>query len=410
MNNNPSLKPEEALLPGHRSENTLLFLLLTLSFCHLLNDVIQSLVPAIYPILKPSFHLTFFQIGLITLASQLTGSLLQPVIGFYTDRHPKPFALAIGMGLSLCGMIFLALAANYYYVLAGAFFIGAGAAIFHPEASRIAHMASGGNHGLAQSIFQMGGNTGTSLGPLLAAWFVVPHGRIQMLWFGLFALIGMIILTRVGHWFRTNKHRLPSKKTAQGKYEKVAAPRIYCALSILIMLVFSKFCYMASMISYYTFYLIKKFNLPIQEAQYFLFLFLIATAAGTLIGGPLGDRFGRKRIIWASILGAAPFALLMPYANLFWSSVLTVCVGLILSSAFSAILVYAQELLPGQIGMISGLFFGMAFGMAGLGSVLIGALADKTSIFFVFKVCSFLPLIGLLTAFLPNIEKNRSQV
>lgn len=403
----PSLNPDEALLREHRSEKTLLSLLLVLSFCHLLNDLIQSVVPAIYPILKPSFHLTFLQIGFITLAAQLTGSLLQPIIGFYTDRRPKPYALAIGMGFSLTGLLCLALAGNYYHILAGAGFIGAGAAVFHPEASRIAHMASGGNHGLAQSIFQVGGNTGSSLGPLLVAWFVVPHSRLQMIWFGVFALIGIILLTRIGRWFRSNRHRLPSKSAAREKYEKLPLSRVIFALSILITLVFSKFFYMACMISYYTFYLIKKFSLPVQHAQYFLFLFLISVAIGTFIGGPLGDRYGRKRIIWISILGAAPFSLLLPYATLFWSAVLTIFIGLILASAFSAILVYAQELLPGRIGMISGLFFGLAFGMAGLGSVLLGALADTTSIYFVFKVCSFLPLIGLLTGFLPNIEKNQ---
>lgn len=399
------LKPADVLLPEHRNEKTLLSLLLVLSFCHLLNDLIQSIVPAIYPILKPAFHLTFLQIGFITLAAQLTGSVLQPIIGLYTDRHPKPYALACGMALLLGGLLFFALAGNYYHLLAGAMFIGTGAAVFHPEASRIAHMASGGNHGLAQSIFQVGGNTGTSLGPLLAAWFVVPHGRLQMLWFGLIAFLGMIILARIGSWFRKNRHRLPSKAVAKQKYQQISKQRVALALTVLVTLVFSKFFYMTSMISYYTFYLIKKFHLPVQQAQYFLFLFLFAVAVGTFIGGPLGDRFGRKLIIWISILGAAPFSIALPYATPFWSAILTIFTGFILASAFSAILVYAQELLPGHIGMISGLFFGMAFGMAGLGSVLLGALADATSIFFVFKVCSFLPLIGLLTGFLPDVKK-----
>ena len=390
-----------------QSHQTVIVILLTLSFCHLLNDVTQSLVPAIYPILKGSFHLTFFQIGLITLASQFTGTVLQPFIGLYTDRYPKPFALAAGMVFSFSGLVLMALAGNFYYVLLAAGLIGAGAAIFHPEASRIAHMASGGNHGLAQSLFQVGGNMGTSLGPLFAALFIVPYGRSKMVWFGAFAFMGIIILTRIGFWFIQNIHRLPTKAAAKSHYTRLPRTKIAMALTILIFLVFSKFFYMSSMISYFTFFLIKKFHLSIPHAQYFLFLFLFAAAMGTIIGGPLGDRYGRKKIIWISILGATPFSIFLPYANLFWIGVLIVFIGLIISSAFSAILVYAQELLPGNVGLISGLFFGLAFGMAGLGSVLLGALADKTSIEFVFKVCAFLPFLGLLTGFLPNIEKKR---
>ena len=388
-----------------QSHQTVIVVLLTLSFCHLLNDVTQSLVPAIYPLLKGSFHLTFFQIGLITLASQFTASVLQPFIGLYTDRYPKPFALAAGMVLSFSGIVLMALAGHFYYVLLAAGLIGAGAAIFHPEASRIAHMASGGNHGLAQSLFQVGGNMGTSLGPLFAALFIVPYGRPKLVWFGVFAFMGIIILTRVGFWFIQNIHRLPSNAAAKSHYSRLPRAKIAMALTILIVLVFSKFFYMSSMISYFTFFLIKKFHLSIPHAQYFLFLFLFSTAMGTIIGGPLGDRYGRKKIIWISILGATPFSIFLPYANLFWIGVLVVFIGLIISSAFSAILVYAQELLPGNVGLISGLFFGLAFGMAGLGSVLLGALADKTSIEFVFKVCAFLPFLGLLTGFLPNIEK-----
>lgn len=388
-----------------QSHQTVLVVLLTLSFCHLLNDVTQSLVPAIYPLLKGSFHLTFFQIGLITLSSQVTGSVLQPFIGLYTDRYPKPFALATGMILSFSGLVLMAFAGHFCYVLLAAGLIGAGAAIFHPEASRIAHMASGGNHGLAQSLFQVGGNMGTSLGPLFAALFIVPYGRSKLVWFGAFAFMGIIILTRVGFWFIKNIHRLPSKAAAKANYTKLPRAKIGMALTILIVLVFSKFFYMSSMISYFTFFLIKKFHLSIPHAQYFLFLFLFATAMGTIIGGPLGDRYGRKKIIWISILGATPFSIFLPYANLFWIGVLIVFIGLIISSAFSAILVYAQELLPGNVGLISGLFFGLAFGMAGLGSVLLGALADKTSIEFVFKVCAYLPFLGLLTGFLPNVER-----
>ncbi|HLB33640.1 MAG: Fosmidomycin resistance protein [Verrucomicrobia bacterium RIFCSPHIGHO2_12_FULL_41_10] len=392
----------------HNSEKTALFLLLTLAFCHLLNDVMQSLIPAIYPLLKNSFHLTFFQVGLITLTVQVVGSILQPIIGFYTDRYPKPFALALGMGFSLGGIILLALAGSYTYVLIAAGLIGMGAAIFHPEGSRIAHMASGGKHGLAQSIFQLGGNTGTSLGPLLAALFIVPYGRIQMLWFGLLAFLGIIILTNVGHWFRRNTHRLASKSAAKKNYQPIPRARLYLALTVLITLVFSKFFYLSSMMSYYTFFLMSKFHLSISHAQYFLFLFLFSTALGTIIGGPLGDRFGRKKIIWVSILGAAPFSILLPYVSLFWMAILTVIIGIIIASAFSAILIYAQELLPGNVGMLSGLFFGLAFGAAGLGAVLLGALADKTSISFVFTVCSFLPLIGLLTGLLPNVSIRQS--
>ncbi|MBM3857642.1 MAG: MFS transporter [Verrucomicrobia bacterium] len=391
-----------------QSHQTVVVLLITLSFCHLLNDVTQSLVPAIFPILKSSFHLTFFQIGLITLSSQVTGSVLQPFIGLYTDRYPKPFALTLGMGLLFCGLLLIAFANQFYQVLLGAGLIGAGAAIFHPEASRIAHMASGGNHGLAQSLFQVGGNAGTSLGPLLAALFIVPYGRHQLGWFGCFALLGMIILTRIGFWFIKNTHRLPSKAAAKQNYTTLPKLKIAMALTILMILVFSKFFYMSSMINYFTFFLIKKFHLPIPTAQYFLFLFLFSTAAGTIIGGPLGDRYGRKKIIWASILGVAPFSIFLPYASLFWIGVLVVPIGLIISSAFSAILVYAQELLPGNVGLISGLFFGLAFGMAGLGSVLLGALADKTTIDFVFKICAYLPFLGLLTGFLPNVERKLS--
>jgi FSR family fosmidomycin resistance protein-like MFS transporter len=389
------------------AQNTVLVILFALSFSHLLNDTMQSLLPAIYPLLKGSFHLNYAQIGLITLTNQLTASLLQPFVGFYTDRYPKPYSLALGMGFSLCGLVLLALATQFAVILFAAALVGMGSSVFHPEASRITRMASGGRHGFAQSLFQVGGNAGTSLGPLLAALIIVPHGRIQVLWFSLIALAGIVILTQVGHWFRANTHRL-QKKTATRGASALPRGKVAFALAILVTLVFSKFFYLASMSSYYTFYLIQKFSLSVQSAQYFLFIFLFSFAAGTIIGGPLGDRFGRKRIIWASIVGVAPFTLLLPYANLWESAILTVFIGVILASAFSAILVYAQELMPGNVGMVAGLFFGLSFGMGGIGSAVLGALADHTSITFVYHVCSFLPLIGMLTAFLPNVEGKKS--
>ncbi|MFZ4116370.1 MAG: MFS transporter [Chthoniobacterales bacterium] len=393
----------------YKKQNTVFILLVVLSFCHLLTDVMQSLVPAIYPLLKKSFQLNFFQIGCITLTLQCIGSIFQPIVGFYTDRYPKPYALAFGMCCTLLGLVLLATAGSYHHILIAAVFIGLGAAIFHPEASRIAHMASGGRHGLAQSLFQVGGNTGTSLGPLLAGLFIVPYGRIQILWFGALIFSGILILRKIGTWFSQNMHRLPSKAVAKGRYVSISKQRLTLAIFILITLIFSKYFYLASMLSYYTFFLIKKFHLSISHAQYFLFLFLFSVAIGTLFGGPLGDRFGRKKIIWASILGAAPFSMFLPYASLLGVAILSMIIGFIIASAFSAILVYAQELIPGNIGMISGLFFGLAFGMAGIGSVSLGALADHTGIDFVFKVCSFLPLLGLFTAFLPNTEKTPIQ-
>jgi MFS transporter, FSR family, fosmidomycin resistance protein len=391
-----------SISPG-AAQNTVLAILFALSFSHLLNDTMQSLLPAIYPLLKGSFHLSFAQIGLITLTNQLTASLLQPFVGFYTDRYPKPYSLAVGMAFSLCGLVLLALAPNFMTILFAAALVGIGSSVFHPEASRVTRMASGGRHGFAQSLFQVGGNAGTSFGPLLAALIIVPHGRIEVLWFSLIALVGIVILTQVGHWYRANTHRLQKKSSAHGA-ATLPGGKVAFAMAILVTLVFSKFFYLASMSSYYTFYLIQKFDLSVQSAQYFLFIFLFSFAAGTFIGGPLGDRFGRKRIIWASIVGVAPFTLLLPYANLWESAVLTVFIGVILASAFSAILVYAQELMPGNVGMVAGLFFGLSFGMGGIGSAVLGELADQTSINFVYHVCSFLPLIGLLTALLPNVE------
>jgi FSR family fosmidomycin resistance protein-like MFS transporter len=393
----------------HPAENTVFAVLVAISFSHLLNDTIQSVIPAIYPILKTSFHLNFTQIGLITLTFQLTASLLQPFVGLYTDHRPKPYSLAIGMGFTLVGLLLLSKANNFAMILCSAALVGMGSSIFHPEASRLARMASGGRHGFAQSFFQVGGNAGSSLGPLLAALIIVPGGQPSVAWFSLAALLAIGVLWKVGVWYRHNMNRIKGRSHARGKggHPILSKGRILLALSVLITLIFSKFFYLTSMTNYYTFYLIGRFHVSVQTAQIYLFLFLAAVAAGTIIGGPFGDRFGRKYVIWISILGVAPFTLLLPYADLFWTAVLTLIIGVILASAFSAILVYAQELVPGKVGMIAGLFFGFAFGMAGIGSAVLGRLADHTSVEYVFHVCSFLPLLGLLTGFLPDIERSK---
>jgi MFS transporter, FSR family, fosmidomycin resistance protein len=391
-------------------------ILLAISFCHLLNDAIQSLLPAIYPILKNSFHLDFGEVGLIALTSQVTASLLQPLVGHYTDRKHQPYSLAVGMGFTLVGLLILSRAPNYSTVLAAAALVGIGSSVFHPESSRVARMASGGQLGLAQSFFQVGGNAGTALGPLLAA-SVLPRGQSSIAWFSLVALLAIILLARIGTWAkkgwasRRKFHGIPAgggaHLSAASLHPVLPGKKIAFCLAILTALMFSKYFYMASLMSYYTFYLIHKFHVSLQAAQLHLFVFLGAVAAGTFIGGPVGDRVGRKYVIWCSILGVLPFTLVLPYANLFWTSILSVVIGLILASAFSAILVYAQELLPHRVGMISGLFFGFAFGLGGIGSALLGKLADFTSIDFVYRVCAFLPVIGLLTAFLPNLEPNK---
>ncbi len=379
-------------------------ILFALSFCHLLNDSIQALIPAIYPLLKDSFSLSFTQIGLITLTFQMVGSVFQPIIGFYTDRHPKPYSLVIGMGITLIGLIMLALAPGYGAVLVAAAMIGMGSAIFHPESSRMARLASGGRHGFAQSLFQVGGNAGSSLGPLLAAGIIARYGRPYILWFTLIALAGMIILSRVGAWYRRHLSERSAANTAEEHHHPVPPAQVPFFLAILLCLMFSKFFYLASMTNYYTFYLIQKFGLSVPQSQVYLFVFLFAVAVGTIAGGPVGDKIGRKLVIWISILGMAPFALMLPHANLTGTIVLSVINGMILASAFPAILVYATELLPGKVGTIAGLFFGFAFGMAGIASAVLGKLADATSIIFVVKVCSFLPLLGLLTAFLPDLK------
>jgi FSR family fosmidomycin resistance protein-like MFS transporter len=388
-------------------ESVLFAVLAAVSFSHLLNDMVQSLLPAIYPILKSSFRLDFGQIGLITLTYQMTASLLQPLVGLYTDRRPQPYSLPVGMGFSLLGLLVLSIAPNFGMLLASAALIGMGSSVFHPESSRVARMASGGQHGLAQSIFQVGGNAGSAFGPLLAAFIVLPRGQGSIAWFSVATFIGIMVLAKVGNWYKGQGFAIKKARTDQEHHLGLSRGTIAISLSVLIALIFSKYFYLASLTSYYTFYLISNFHISVQSAQIRLFVFLGAVAAGTIIGGPIGDRIGRKYVIWWSILGALPFTLLLPYANLFWTGVLSVVIGLILASAFSAILVYAQDLLPGKVGMISGLFFGFAFGMGGVGAALLGELADLTNINFVYKVCSFLPLIGLLTGFLPNLEKAR---
>ncbi len=391
------------------TETTTFAILVSLSVCHLLNDLNQSLVPAIYPILKDSYHLDFAQIGLITLAFQLTASMLQPVVGMITDRRPQPFSLPVAMGCSLVGLLMLSVASSYPMILLAAALVGIGSSVFHPESSRVARMASGGRHGFAQSLFQVGGATGSAVGPLLAAFIVVPHGQGSIAWFSVVALAAILLLTNVSLWYS----RHPSMRSTRGAsarsaaYSVLSRKKVLGAIAILVALLFSKNVYTSSLGSYYTFYLIHKFGLSVQDAQIHLFVFLGAVAIGTFAGGPIGDRFGRKPVIWFSILGAFPFALMLPYANLAWTGVLSVVIGLILASAFSAILVYAQDLLPGRVGMVAGMFFGFSFGLGGLGAAALGQIADWTSIDTVYKVCSFLPLIGLLTAFLPNIEHKR---
>jgi MFS transporter, FSR family, fosmidomycin resistance protein len=391
-----------------KAQRTVYSILGAISFSHLINDMIQSLILAIYPMLKANFALSFGQIGLITLTYQITASLLQPLIGSYTDKHPKPYSLPVGMGFTLAGLLLMSVAPNFGILLVAAALVGCGSSVFHPESSRVARMASGGQHGLAQSLFQVGGNAGSSLGPLLAALIIIPHGQRSIAWVSVAALVAIVVLTQIGRWYK----RHPATKKARGAqagHATLSRNQVLLAMGVLVLLVFSKYFYLASINSYFTFYLIDKFHLPVQAAQVHLFIFLAAVAAGTIIGGPIGDRIGRKYVIWVSILGVAPFTMLLPYANLFWTSVLTVVIGVVLASAFSAILVYAQELIPGKVGMIAGLFFGFAFGLGGIGAAVLGQLADATSISYVYKVCSFLPLIGILTVFLPNVEGKRAK-
>jgi MFS transporter, FSR family, fosmidomycin resistance protein len=392
--------------PGLIREAAVVRVLTAVSFCHLLNDTMQSLLPSIYPILKTSFHLNFGQIGLLTLTFQMTASILQPFIGHYTDRRPRPYSLPAGMVFTLVGLLLLAVAPSFILLLLAASLIGMGSAVFHPESSRVARLASGGRHGTAQSLFQVGGTTGAAIGPLLAAFIVLPHGQAGVAWFSLLALLGIVVLMKVSRWY---KDRLQHLQETPEKHADGAAglPRknVASAIAVLVALVFSKYFYLASFTSYYTFYLMTRFHVSVRSSQIHLFAFLGAVAAGTMIGGPVGDRIGRKAVIWCSILGVLPFTLLLPHASLFWTGVLSVIVGFVLASAFPAIIVYAQELVPGRVGMISGLFYGFAFGMGGIGAAILGRVADATSILFVYRLCAYLPAIGLLAAFLPNTSR-----
>jgi FSR family fosmidomycin resistance protein-like MFS transporter len=405
---NTGISSATAARPARIEGGTAFRVLAAISFCHFLNDMLQSLIPAVYPILKTSYRLDFGQIGLITLSSQLTASLLQPVVGIYTDHRPRPYSLAAGMSFTLIGLVMLGSAPSFGAILMAVALIGVGSSVFHPESSRVARMASGGQHGLAQSLFQVGGNAGSAVGPLLAAAIVLPGGQRTIASFSLGALLAITVLMRIGRWYKgrsTAGHR--SGAMAFAHHVRLSRKRITVAVAVLAALVFSKFFYLASLTSYYTFFLISKFHVSVRSAQIHLFVFLAAVAAGTVIGGPVGDRIGRKYVIWCSILGVLPFTLVLPYANLFWTGVLSIVIGLILASAFSAILVYAQDLVPGRVGTVSGLFFGLAFGMGGIGAAFLGELADRSSIDFVYSVCSFLPAIGLLTALLPNLEPTR---
>ena len=395
--------PSNLKTEGHTTVYPILF---SIAFAHLLNDLLQAVIPASYPILKLNFHLSFTQIGLITLSYQLAASILQPIIGLYTDKRPKPFSQIFGMLFTLSGIVMLSYAANFQMIIASVILVGIGSSIFHPEASRISFLASGGKRGLAQSIFQLGGNAGTALGPLLVALIVVPNTQFYIIWFVIVAIIGLLVLGKIAFWYQ-NHLSLRTTKKAVIDLPNLSKRKIIISVAILLVLIFSKFFYMASMSSYFTFYLIEKFHLSVQSAQFYLVLFLTACAIGTLIGGPLGDRFGRKYVIWFSVLGAAPFTLLLPFVDLFWTGILSVIIGIIISSAFPAILVYAQELLPKKLGMVSGLFYGFAFGMGGLGSALLGNLADHTSITHVYYLCAYLPLIGIIAFFLPNLKKKK---
>jgi FSR family fosmidomycin resistance protein-like MFS transporter len=400
---NPAVVSEESLSAAPPAPGAVLGVLAAVSSSHFLNDLIQSLLPSIYPILKSNYALDFGQIGLLTFTYQITASLLQPVVGAYTDRKPLPYSLPFGMGFTLCGLLLLSQAGSFPMLLLAAALVGTGSSIFHPESSRIARLASGGRHGLAQSVFQVGGNAGSALGPLLAAFVILPHGQGALAWVSVLALAGIVLLTRVGLWYAPRAK--PKVARAVEATTDLPRSRVILAVGVLLALIFSKYFYLISLSNYYTFYLIEKFHVSTQSAQVHLFYFLGAVALGTLVGGPIGDRIGRKWVIWVSILGVLPFSLLLPHVDLFWTAVLTVVIGLILSSAFSAILVYATELLPGNVGMVAGMFFGFAFGMGGIAAAVLGELADHKGIEYVYQLCAYLPAIGLLTAFLPDLHR-----
>ncbi|MFT3703944.1 MAG: MFS transporter [Agriterribacter sp.] len=397
----PAASPETRIVP-----QTFYSILFAISISHLLNDMIQSVLQSSYPLLKANYQLSFSQVGLITFVFQVTASILQPFVGNYTDKKPHPYSFVFGLAASLIGIVLLAFAHGFETILISAALIGIGSSVFHPEASKVAYYASGGKRGLAQSIFQLGGNGGSAIGPLLVAAIVMPYGQSNIVWFSVAAILAIMILSKVGGWYNAHLTLRASKKAASSEgHHHLSKTKVITSLAILLLLIFSKFFYMASISSYFTFYLIDKFHVSIPQSQLYLFIFLGSVAAGTLLGGHLGDRFGRKIIIWVSILGAAPFTLLLPHVNLLWTGILIGITGVIIASAFSAILVYAQELVPGKIGMVSGLFFGFAFGMGGLGSALLGLLADHTSVNFVFEVCAYLPLLGIVTVFLPDLRK-----
>lgn len=386
-------------------ENAVMGILVALSFSHMTNDMIQSLLPSIYPILKKSFSLDFVQIGIITLTYQLTASLLQPLVGLYTDKRPKRFSLPFGMGLTTSGLVVLSMAQSYPLLLLGAGLLGSGSSIFHPESSRMARAASGGKHGFAQSFFQIGGNAGTALGPLLAAYVILPHGQGSIAWFSAAALLAIVVLTFISNWYFTNHIKTGRAGAKPVIANPISRTRMIIAVTVLMTLVFSKYFYLASLNNYYTFYLIHKFNLPVKSTQLYLFVFLAAVAIGTFIGGPVGDRIGRKQVIWVSILGTLPFSLMLPHVGLMWTGILSFVIGVIIASAFSAIIVYAQELIPGKPGMVAGLFFGFAFGMGGLGAAFLGKLADIKGIDYVYDICAWLPVLGVLTILLPDMSK-----
>lgn len=396
---------DTALPPRSRAASgAVVAVILAVSFCHMINDVMQSLLAALYPMLKDNYRLDFWQIGLLTMAFQVTASLLQPGIGMYTDRRPLPYSLPVGMSSSLIGLFVLAIAPTYALLLAGAMLIGLGSAIFHPESSRVARLAAGGRFGLAQSLFQLGGTFGQAVGPLLAAFIVVPFGQASISWFAAAALFGIVVLWRVGRWYSAHLREGGWRKAPASLFGVLSRRKVMLAIGVLTILTFSKNVYTACLASYYTFYAIEKFGVSVQASQLMLFLFLGASAAGLVLGGLFGDRFGAKAVIWFSILGVLPFTLALPYADLFWTNVLAVVIGLVLSSAFSAIVVFAQELVPGRVGLVAGIFFGLAFGFGGFGAAALGVVADHKGIDFVFWTCSFLPLFGLLTVFLPGMK------